>query len=91
MVVDGAGNLFIPDTYSNRVRKASSNVIISTTAGTGTVGFSGDSLQIADAWRIRKVSMSGIITMLAGRSASGDVQAIFQALRPSLLSASANG
>ncbi len=43
LVVDGAGNLFIADSNSNRVRKVSPDGIITTVAGNGTGGgFSGD-------------------------------------------------
>ena len=42
ITLDGAGNLFIADNGSNRVRKVAKNGIITTVAGTGTAGFSGD-------------------------------------------------
>jgi sugar lactone lactonase YvrE len=42
LAVDGSGNLFIADQGNNRVRKVSSNGIITTLAGTGVAGFSGD-------------------------------------------------
>ncbi len=41
VTIDAAGNLFIAD-QSNRVRKVNTSGIISTIAGTGTPGFSGD-------------------------------------------------
>ena len=41
MAVDSAGNLYIADTGNHRIRKVSGGVI-STVAGTGTRGFSGD-------------------------------------------------
>src|ERR1700689_1020606 len=40
IAVDGSGNLFVAD--SNSVRKVSSTGIITTVAGNGTAGFSGD-------------------------------------------------
>ncbi len=42
VAVDGAGNLFIADTYNNRIRKVDTNGIITTVAGNGTNAFSGD-------------------------------------------------
>lgn len=42
VAVDAAGNLFISDTYNNRIRKMDTNGIITTVAGNGTGGFSGD-------------------------------------------------
>jgi len=42
IVVDNAGNLYIADTYNNRIRKVSTNGIITTIVGTGVQGFSGD-------------------------------------------------
>ncbi len=40
--MDSAGNLYIADTGNNRIRKVS-NGVITTVAGNGTLGFSGDS------------------------------------------------
>lgn len=42
VAVDGSGNLFIADNGSARIRKVSAAGIISTVAGNGTVGYSGD-------------------------------------------------
>jgi RHS repeat-associated protein len=42
IAVDSSGNLYIADSYNNRIRKVSSSGIISTIAGNGTAGFSGD-------------------------------------------------
>lgn len=43
IAVDGAGNLFIADTYNYRIRKVTkSNGVISTIAGSGVADFSGD-------------------------------------------------
>lgn len=41
MAFDSAGNMYIADTFNNRIRKVSGSVI-TTIAGTGTGGFSGD-------------------------------------------------
>ena len=43
VAVDGAGNLFIADTYNHRIRKVSAaTATITTVVGTGTPGLSGD-------------------------------------------------
>ena len=42
VVVDAAGNLYIADTNNNRIRKVTTDGVISTVAGTGTFGYSGD-------------------------------------------------
>lgn len=42
LTVDASGNIFIADTYTNRIRKVGANGIISTIAGNGSPGYSGD-------------------------------------------------
>src|SRR5262245_44181172 len=42
VAVDSAGNVFIADALNDRVRKVTPGGIITTIAGTGTGGFSGD-------------------------------------------------
>jgi uncharacterized protein (TIGR03437 family) len=42
IAVDAAGNLYIADSYNDRIRQVSPNGIITTVAGNGTFGFSGD-------------------------------------------------
>ncbi|MBL7911634.1 MAG: T9SS type A sorting domain-containing protein [Bacteroidia bacterium] len=42
IVMDKFGNLYFGDSYNNRVRKITPSGIISTIAGTGAAGFSGD-------------------------------------------------
>ncbi len=42
VTLDASGNLFIADTLNHRIRKVASDGTISTFAGTGTCGFSGD-------------------------------------------------
>ena len=42
VAVDAGGNLFIADYYNSRIRKVDTNGIITTVAGNGNYGFSGD-------------------------------------------------
>ena len=42
MTVDSAGNIYIADYYNNRIRKVDTSGNISTVAGDGTLGYSGD-------------------------------------------------
>jgi sugar lactone lactonase YvrE len=42
--VDAAGDLYIADTYNNRIRKVDLSGTITTVAGNGTAGYSGDGL-----------------------------------------------
>ncbi len=48
VAVDSAGSLYIADTINNRIRKVSSGVI-TTVAGNGTAGFSGDNIPATSA------------------------------------------
>src|SRR5260370_5387724 len=48
IAVDAAGNLYIADAYNNRIRKVSGG-IITTVAGNGTAGFTGDKGPAANA------------------------------------------
>ena len=42
LVLDAGGNLYIADTYNYRIRKVSADGMITTVAGTGVDGYSGD-------------------------------------------------
>ena len=42
ITVDGGGNVYFAETFSNRVRRITPNGVISTVAGTGGQGFNGD-------------------------------------------------
>jgi sugar lactone lactonase YvrE len=47
--VDALGNLYISDSYNNRIRKVNTNGIITTVAGIGTMTYSGDGGQATNA------------------------------------------
>lgn len=49
VAVDGKGNLYIADTYNNRIRKVDASGKITTVAGTGYGGFYGDGGSAAEA------------------------------------------
>ncbi len=91
---DASGNLYVADTGHHRIRKIDGNGAVTTVAGTGVKGFSGDGAAavyaqlnspvgvIADAagdlyisdtgnQRIRKVTVAGIVTTIAGTGAKG--------------------
>ncbi len=95
IAVDTSGDIFIADQGNIRVRKVSPNGIITTVAGDGSQGFSGDGGPAASAelnlptavavdasgnvfvadtqnGRIRKVSVGGIITTVAGDGTNGN-------------------
>jgi hypothetical protein len=121
VAVDGAGNLYIADTYNYAVRKVSAqDKIINTIAGSNTPGYSGDngaatSAQIGRPFRIavdtvgntyiadfdnaviRRVdAATGIITTIAGTgvagySGDGGLAANAQIDRPSALAVNAAG
>jgi len=94
-VISGSGgSLYIADTYNHRIRRVSADGIITTVAGTGIAGFSGDGGPAINAmlWepsdialgldgsiyiserknhRIRRVTLDGIITTVAGTGSRG--------------------
>jgi uncharacterized protein (TIGR03437 family) len=94
IAADRAGNLYIADSDSNRIRKVTPAGMMTTIAGNGIASFSGDggpapfaqlgfaisvaadaagNLYIADSVnrRVRKVSIYGTITTIAGNGTSG--------------------
>jgi sugar lactone lactonase YvrE len=92
IAMDPAGNLFIADYYNHRIRKVTPDGIITTIAGTGSPNYNGDggravlanisypksvmvdtvgTLFIVEAYRIRTVTPSGIISTIAGNGING--------------------
>ncbi len=96
IAIDGAGNLYISETYSQRIRKITAGTgIINTVAGNGLAGYSGDggaatsaslyypeaiavdsagNIYIADSnnARVRKVTAgTGVISTIAGTGVFG--------------------
>ena len=72
MTIDGAGNIYIADEGNIVVRKITAAGIISTFAGTGVVGFSGDggpatAARLADAYDI-EVDGSGNVYIVDGQN-----------------------
>ena len=57
VAVDAAGNLFIADVHNYRVRKVDSSGVITTLAGTGERGFSGDGGPATEARLSRPISL----------------------------------
>ena len=49
ITVDGSGNIYICESYSNTVRKIDNSGVVNAFAGTGVAGFSGDGAQATDA------------------------------------------
>ena len=64
VTLDAAGNLYIADFANSRVRKVSTNGVITTVAGTGVPGFSGDGGKATSA---QLVSPSGVAVSPAGQ------------------------
>ncbi len=94
VAIGSAGNIYIADYYNHRIRKVTPFGVITTVAGNGTAGFSGDgtpattaqlnspagvavdaagNLFIADFGnnRIRKVTIAGLISTVAGTRVQG--------------------
>jgi sugar lactone lactonase YvrE len=63
VAVDAAGNLFIADTDNNRIRKVDTNGIITTVAGNGNGGYSGDG---TNATNVGLYSPAGVAVDVAG-------------------------
>ena len=67
VAIDGAGNLLIVDQFNNRIRLVDAQTgIITTVAGTGTVGFNGDNLAAtaAQLWNPSGVAIDAVGNLL---------------------------
>ena len=71
VAVDGAGNLYIADSLNNRIRRVDASGIITTVAGAGERGFSGDNGPAVDAWLN---GPSGVAVDSAGNLYIGDLE-----------------
>jgi uncharacterized protein (TIGR03437 family) len=49
VAVDAAGNVYIADSFNNRIRRVGTNGVITTIGGTGVAGYGGDGLLATDA------------------------------------------
>ena len=63
LALDGAGNLYVADTGNHRIRKVDTAGTITSIAGNGTGGFSGDSGQAVD---VQLNEPSGLVLDSAG-------------------------
>jgi len=67
VAVDSSGNIYIGDTFNNRIRKVTVDGIINTIAGTGSGSYVADTGD----QRVREVTANSTITTIAGNSDIG--------------------
>jgi trimeric autotransporter adhesin len=79
VAVDSAGNLYIADAENRRIRKVTSDGVISTVAGTGSFGYSGDGGPATEAklypWGVSVDSENNLLIADVGGSAIRKVTA----------------
>jgi sugar lactone lactonase YvrE len=78
LTFDAAGNLYIADTANNRVRKVDLTGHISTVAGNGTAGFSGDggSATAAKLWGPRGIAFNALGDMFISDSNNNRIRMV---------------
>jgi sugar lactone lactonase YvrE len=78
LAVDGAGNLFIADTLNHRIRRVDAAGTITTVAGNGTLGFSGDGgpATSASLWNPVGVAVDGAGNLLIADSANKRIRRV---------------
>jgi gliding motility-associated-like protein len=80
VAVDNAGNVYIPDAQNHRVRKVSSTGIITTVAGNGSRGYSGDGGLAVNA----EIAYPGsVVVDRAGNLYTGDGNHVIRKIDPS--------
>ena len=83
VAVDGAGNLYIVDTYNYRIRKVDAAGVITTVAGDGTLGYGGDGGRAVEAQLYRPfgVALDGAGNLYIADTYNNRIRRLKRALR----------
>jgi uncharacterized protein (TIGR03437 family) len=82
VAVDASGNVYIADTINNRIRKVTTDGVITTIAGTGRTGYSGDG---GPATSAQLSGPDGVVVDKAGNVYVADTHnSVIRVLQPSL-------
>ena len=78
VAIDASGNIFVADTYNNRIRKISTAGVISTVAGTGSLGFNGDHIPATQAniWSPDALAVDAAGNLYVGSAADYRVRVV---------------
>ena len=78
IATDATGNLYIADTENNLIRKVSPKGIITTVAGIGTSGYTGDNgpATSAQLWRPTSVAIDGAGNLFIADSGDGSIRKV---------------